>query len=84
MFENPGNDQFSLETSASIFKRGLPLNGDLRLPSVARIFFSVLSTGVVTDAEITTEDDKKALSLCFRNGWLHTGTFYRRRSIAGT
>jgi hypothetical protein len=62
----------ALETFASIFKRGLPLNSELQLPSVAHIFCSVLSTGVVTDAEITTEDDKKALSLCFRNGWLHT------------
>ncbi|KAF8236630.1 hypothetical protein L208DRAFT_612677 [Tricholoma matsutake] len=61
----------ALETSASIFKRGLPLNSELRLPSVVHIFFSVLSTGVVTDAEITTEDDMKALSLCFRSGWLH-------------
>ena len=62
----------ALETSASIFKRGLPLNGELQLPSVAHIFFSVLSTGVITDAEITTEDDKRVLLLCFRNGWLHT------------
>jgi hypothetical protein len=39
---------------------------------LARVFSSVLSTGVVTDAEFTAEDDKAALSQCFHTGWLHT------------
>ena len=57
---------------ASIFTRGLPSSRDLQLPPVAHVFFSVLSTGVVTDAEFTAEDDKAALSRCFHKGWLHT------------
>ena len=60
-----------LETSASIFIRGLPLNRDLRDRAIARIFSNVLRKGLVVESEFTIGEDATALGQCFRNGWLH-------------
>ena len=63
-----------LETSASVFKRGLPLDDDLQKVPIARIFSHVLSTGsiVLRHLENGNKDEiKTALEKCFRNGWLH-------------
>jgi hypothetical protein len=62
-----------LEKSASVFKRGLPLAHELQNPSVTCVFEAVLcsASGVVTDSNLTHDNDKVALQECFRNGWLH-------------
>ena len=60
-----------LDSSASIFKRGLPLARELQNSSVARIFEVVLYSGVITDTDLTCDDERAALQQCFHNGWLH-------------
>lgn len=59
-----------LETSASIFVRGLPLNQDLQDLAIARIF-NVLRGGSIVQSEATIGEDATALHRCFRSGWLH-------------
>jgi hypothetical protein len=59
------------ETLANIFKRGVPLNQDLRDHAIARIFSNVLRKGSVVESEFAIGEDATALGQCFRNGWLH-------------
>jgi hypothetical protein len=61
-----------LEKSSGIFARGLPLNHDLQVPAIARVFSAVLRRGYEVEASFTADDDKNALQECFHNGWLHT------------
>ena len=60
-----------LESSASIFRRGLPAAEELQERSVACIFETVLYSGIITDGSLTCDDERKALRQCFHNGWLH-------------
>jgi hypothetical protein len=58
--------------AAGVFRRGLPSDDDLKVPAVARVFFSVLCTGFVADIDFTSDDDTAALQQCFHIGWLRT------------
>ena len=61
-----------LENSATRFARGFPPHTQLQDVSISRVFQAVLCKGYVTDSDFTTDDEKRALMECFRNGWLHT------------
>jgi hypothetical protein len=59
------------ETSASVFKKGLPRVEDLQEPAIARVFSNVFREGSILESEYTIGEDAKALRRCFHNGWLH-------------
>ena len=60
-----------LDSSASIFKRGLPVAEELQNRNVACIFETVLYSGIITGGSLTRDDERGALQQCFHNGWLH-------------
>jgi hypothetical protein len=60
--------------TTSAFQEGLPKDEDLQVPSIARIFSTVLHNGFVIKSDFTSEDDPDALQSCFCHGWLHTDT----------
>ncbi|TDL25680.1 hypothetical protein BD410DRAFT_604146 [Rickenella mellea] len=57
----------------SIFSRGLPKTGHLRVPETAQIFKHVLCEGGITAPTPTTPTrlPEGALGNCFQRGWLH-------------
>ena len=54
-----------------IFRRGLPLPRELQKPFTARVLRKVLANNQVRDGELQNQNQKNALQMCFRNGWLH-------------
>ena len=72
--------------SSEEFSRGLPRPDDLQEPFIAQILRRSLANNQVAsedvanedeadeDEELQLQDEKDALKLCFRNGWLHATT----------
>ena len=57
---------------ASIFRRGLPDNHSLQIPSVAHVFRTALRENVIADTMFPEVEESAALKQCFAQGWLHT------------
>jgi hypothetical protein len=58
----------------SIFSRGLPMLDELQELSTTRVFRAVLTNNSVTEQMLDSTEDKNALKLCFKRGWLHATT----------
>ena len=69
---SPRDLMMKLNNFGTIFIRGLPRDRQLQHQATARVFSAVLSQGVVTESNFTSQADGDALQQCFRNGWLHT------------
>jgi hypothetical protein len=65
------NELFTLLDGGSIFRRGLPQNDALKMPAIARIFDTVCHLGMITARACRDDEERKALTECFHNGWLH-------------
>jgi hypothetical protein len=48
---------------------------ELLEPSIARVFHAALANNFVTEKMLDSMEDKNALDLCFRHGWLHATLF---------
>ena len=57
---------------ASIFRRGLPDNDALQIPSVAHVLRAALRENVIVDTMFPEAEESAALRRCFEQGWLHT------------
>ena len=69
---------------ASIFRRGLPGNDVLQLPSIAHILRTALRENVIVDTMFPGAEEGAALKRCFAQGWLHTDKVVsKNREIAG-
>ncbi|EDR08420.1 uncharacterized protein LACBIDRAFT_297062 [Laccaria bicolor S238N-H82] len=76
LFQKTGSPVWFLQqfesAAAGVFRRGLLPDDALRVLAVACVFFAVLCMGSMQDTNFTTEDNTRALQLCFSEGWLHT------------
>jgi len=69
---------------ASVFRRGLPDNDALQIPSVARVLRTALCEKVIVDTMFPEAEESAALRRCFTQGWLHTDKgVSKNREIAG-
>jgi hypothetical protein len=66
---NPRDFIIRLESSSSIFLRGLPIKSELQKTHIADTFIEVLKNNSIRQSDPTNED--AGLLECSSNGWLH-------------